>query len=165
MICMHCTNTIDEKYLFCPWCGFQIVRSNEEIALIQAKRPRRAPNADFERARAIYRVWRDNLYFPQYPNLEEYGVNEIGLKKAHIYNYKVIGEKFVDDNGELRFIGSSDWTIGQANELKRLTLSQVNSLIADGFINANMSCIQLREVVNEQFPSTHLLKGVVKKNP
>lgn len=167
MVCTHCTSTIDEKYLFCPWCGFQIVRSNEEIALIQAKGPRRAPNADFERARAIYQVWRDNLYFPQYPNLGEYGVSEVGLKKAQVYNYRVIGEKFIDDNGTLRFIGSGDWTIGQVNELKRLTLSQVNSLIANGFIEANMGCSQIREVINKQFPSFHSLKGVskTKKSP
>lgn len=156
MVCSHCSSKIEERFLFCPWCGEVIDKNTRDTKLIQAKWPRRTPNADFKRARAIYQVWRDELYYPQYPNLAEYGNKEVGLKTAHVYNYRVIGEKFVDDDYNLRFIGNGDWTIGQVNELKRLTLSQVNSLIADNIIDTSMSCVQIREAVHSTYGKKRL---------
>lgn len=156
MICTQCSNVIDEKSLFCQYCGAKIERNFEEETLIQAKGVRRVPNIDFIRARAIYNVWLHQLYFPKYANLEEYGKYEVGLKKAHVYNYRIIGEKFIDDNNNLRFIGCGYWTIGQVNELKRLTLEQVNSLIAENVIHTNMTCKQLRESINIHFPSNYI---------
>ena len=149
MNCTYCSNTIDSNNLFCPWCGSKIDRDTEDKRLIQARGPRRSRNADFERARAIYHVWLNSLHYSKYANLEEYGIKELGLKRAQVYNYKTIGAKFIDDNYELRLVGDGNWTIGQLIELKALSLVEVNKMNLSGVIHPDMKCSQVRIAVQE----------------
>lgn len=151
MICTHCSSVIDDDFLFCPWCGEKIENKLTDELLVQARLHRRTSHIEFKRARAIYHVWRYNLYLPKYPNLTEYGINELGIKQAHVYNYKIVGQKFIDDNNNLRLIGCEDWTFTQLTELKRLSLRQVNMLIAEKAIHAGMKNKELRDIVSLRF--------------
>lgn len=149
MICLKCKNDINDNSLFCQWCGIKIEPLTTETMPKRIKQLKRSSDDDFQIARAVYNVWYNNLYFPKYSNLEEYGEKELGLKRAQTYNYRIIGEKFVDKNNKLLFDGEGEWHIGQLLELKALSLSEVNALINRGIIHSNMTNMQLRKAVRD----------------
>lgn len=149
MNCKYCNREIIVEAPYCPWCGKRIRPLCPKESLLLAKHLGRSSDADFTRARAIYLVYQNGLYFPQYANIEEYGVKELRLGRAMTQNYKVIGRDFVDDYGNLLFIGGKNWTIGQVNELKSLSLRQVNRMIADGIINDEMQCNEIRAAIKD----------------
>lgn len=151
MKCKYCSQEIIADAPYCPWCGKRIHPLCAEEALFLAKELRRSPSVDFTRAIAIYIVWRENLYMPQYANIEEFDKNELHLKRAMTQNYKVIGRDYVDDNGNLLFTGNGNWSLGQVNELKALSLKQINQLISENMIHSEMQCDDIRAAIRAYF--------------
>lgn len=145
MQCKKCSKEIDPSFLFCPWCGRKInpTVTAKHNTTLRFKRP---VENDFKLAREIYYTWCNDLFSPKYPNLAEYGKHEIGFSKQHMYNYRAVGEKFIDDNFQLRFIGGGDWNIEQVIILAKLSLDTVNNLIQNNVVNADMTCAQLKEI-------------------
>ena len=147
MQCKHCSKEIDFAFNFCPWCGQQICHAVSQFG--NTHRHERSSDEDFKLAREIYLVWRNGLYSPKFPNLEEYGKNVVGFKKAQTYNYRAVGEKFVDENGKLRFVGGGNWNILQAILLVKFSLKEVNDLIDKNIIHAEMTGKQLEEIIRQ----------------
>ena len=148
MLCKNCSKELEPSFQFCPWCGHK-VNHTTTTKRDSTRRHKRPADYDFRLAREIYVVWDNELYSPKYPNLEEYGKHEIGFKKAHTYYYRAVGEKFVDDKYQLRFVGGGHWNIEQVVILTKLSLREVNELIKDNIIHAEMTCNQLREIVRK----------------
>ena len=146
MRCKYCSEEIDSAFRFCPWCGRQII-ATAATENAPTRRHKRPVNDDFKLAREIYLTWYKDLFLPKYSNLAECGYHEIGFSKAQTYNYRAVGEKFIDNDYQLRFMDNGNWTIKQLSLMSKLSLDKVNQLIQDNIIDASMTCVQLEEIL------------------
>ena len=104
LFCRKCGRTISDEAAFCQWCGTAVRLANSEDWRAQINLFRRQSN-DIEIAKLIYKIYINELFFPKYESFEVFGEKELGLKRAQLYNYKWVGERFFDKDGNFLICG------------------------------------------------------------
>ena len=104
---------------------------------------------DFQVAKMIYTIHKSKLYYQQYANLEEYGNKELGLKKATMYMYSRVYEKFYDHKGDPRIENIEEWSIANLQELIPLSIQEINYLQREGKLNPQLKQSEIRDLVRE----------------
>ena len=146
MICYKCGKTINDDSNFCQWCG---VKVNTKLRFTTRELLRKQVSVEYITAREFYEVYRNGEHLGKYSNFKEFGLKEFGLKKSQTYNYKDVGEKFIDENYNLKLKTNEIWSITQLVEMKTLPIKTVNEWMENGTVNSTMTAKQIHELVKQ----------------
>lgn len=145
MFCSNCGKEIPNSDFFCKYCGKELEPIDLD-AYTQKIRELRRPT-DFQVAKIINMIHKRELYSQQYANLEEYGNKELGLKKATMYMYSRVYDKFFDHKGNPRIENIEEWSIANLQELIPLSIQEIIFLQNNGFLNPQLKQSEIRQLV------------------
>jgi hypothetical protein len=147
MICKKCKKEISDNAKFCPECGKKIEQLTQETLPNRFQQRDIVHTESLEFARLIYEVYREGSYLKTYGNLEEYGKKVLGISKAQVYNYRKVGAKLLDKDGNLFFETDQEWSITQLVCLTPFPRSQIVRFIEEGIVTADMPAKKIEAVL------------------
>lgn len=107
----------------------------------------------FRIAYELRRIDANKLYADDgYKNISDCAEKLFGYKKAMTNNLVRIAENYMDAAGALTLPtgeGAKDWTVGQLQELLKLSPEVVRELVASGTIHSGMTSKAIRQAVKD----------------
>lgn len=162
MLCPKCGESIEKGFHFCPWCGGGIEKTPEiektsVVELVEQvghlkKYQQALRDIQAKIAFRVREVYRNKEYLEKYSSFEDFGRFELGLERAMLFQYKYVGEDFMDRDGEWLIAKGEEWGIAKLFELrplaKILSMEELNFIIEKGQrIRPECTLLQLREDV------------------